>query len=54
MERLAKGFTWVGSLLLLIGILGGWRMFLRPEHLTSGDESVAASRFRHSLPVGGR
>ena len=32
-ERLAKGFTWVGSVLLLIGIAYNWRTFLRPEHL---------------------
>ncbi len=34
LERLAKGLTWVGSVLLLIGIASGWRTFLRPEHLT--------------------
>ncbi len=34
LERVAKGFTWIGSLLLLAGILFGWRTFLRPEHLT--------------------
>jgi 4-amino-4-deoxy-L-arabinose transferase-like glycosyltransferase len=34
LERTAKGFTWVGSLLLLIGIAANWRTFLRPEHLT--------------------
>ncbi|MGO9110410.1 MAG: ArnT family glycosyltransferase [Thermoguttaceae bacterium] len=34
LERLAKGYTWVGSLLLLIGLVCGWRIFLRSEHLT--------------------
>lgn len=34
LERVAKGLTWVGSLLLLIGIVAGRRVFLRPEHLT--------------------
>jgi hypothetical protein len=33
-ERLAKGCTWVGGLLLLVGLACGWRIFLRPEHLT--------------------
>jgi 4-amino-4-deoxy-L-arabinose transferase-like glycosyltransferase len=33
LERTAKGFTWVGSLLLLVGIAAHWRTFLRPEHL---------------------
>jgi 4-amino-4-deoxy-L-arabinose transferase-like glycosyltransferase len=33
LERAAKGFTWVGSLLLLFGISAHWRTFLRPEHL---------------------
>ena len=33
MERAAKGFTWVGSVLLLLGIAANWRTFLRPEHL---------------------
>jgi hypothetical protein len=34
LERLAKGYTWVGCVLLVIGVLGGWRVFLRSEHLT--------------------
>jgi hypothetical protein len=34
LERLAKGYTWIGSALLLIGLICGWRIFLRPEHLT--------------------
>ncbi len=34
LERLAKGCTWVGSALLLAGLVCGWRVFLRPEHLT--------------------
>ena len=34
LERLAKGFTWVGSFLLLVGLACAWRIFLRPEHLT--------------------
>ena len=34
LERLAKGYTWVGSVLLLVGLACGWRIFLRPEHLT--------------------
>ena len=34
LERLAKGCTWVGSFLLLVGLACGWRIFLRPEHLT--------------------
>ena len=34
LERLAKGCTWVGSVLLLVGLACGWRIFLRPEHLT--------------------
>ena len=34
LERLAKAFTWVGAVLLLIGLIGSWRIFLRPEHLT--------------------
>ena len=34
LERSAKGCTWVGSLLLLLGLACGWRIFLRPEHLT--------------------
>ncbi len=34
LERLAKGYTWVGSFLLLVGLACGWRIFLRPEHLT--------------------
>ncbi len=33
MERAAKGFTWVGSVLLLVGIAAKWRTFLRPEHI---------------------
>jgi hypothetical protein len=33
-ERLAKGCTWVGCVLLLIGLAWGWRVLLRPEHLT--------------------
>ena len=33
LERTAKGFTWVGSVLLLVGIAANWRTFLRPEHL---------------------
>jgi hypothetical protein len=33
-ERLIKGSTWIGSLLLLTGLVCGWRIFLRPEHLT--------------------
>jgi hypothetical protein len=34
LERLAKGCTWIGSFLLLVGLACGWRIFLRPEHLT--------------------
>ncbi len=34
LERLAKACTWVGSALLLVGLVCGWRVFLRPEHLT--------------------
>ena len=34
LERLAKAYTWVGSVLLLVGLACGWRIFLRPEHLT--------------------
>jgi hypothetical protein len=34
LERLAKGFTWVGCVLLLAGICVTWRTFVRPEHLT--------------------
>jgi hypothetical protein len=34
LERAAKGFTWVGCVLLLAGIGFAWRTFLRPEHLT--------------------
>ncbi len=34
LERLAKGYTWMGSFLLLIGLACGLRVFLRPEHLT--------------------
>jgi hypothetical protein len=34
LERLLKGVTWVGSALLLMGLVGGRRIFLRPEHLT--------------------
>jgi hypothetical protein len=34
LERMAKACTWVGSLLLLIGLLRAWRILLRPEHLT--------------------
>jgi hypothetical protein len=34
LERLAKGCTWIGSVLLLLGLACGWRIFLRPEHLT--------------------
>lgn len=33
LERLAKGCTWVGSVLLLTGLVCGWRILLRPEHL---------------------
>ena len=34
LERVAKGCTWAGSVLLLIGLACAWRIFLRPEHLT--------------------
>jgi hypothetical protein len=34
LERLVKGATWVGSALLLVGLVCGWRILLRPEHLT--------------------
>ncbi len=34
LERLVKAYTWVGSVLLLVGLVCGWRIFLRPEHLT--------------------
>jgi len=34
LERVAKGYTWLGSSLLLAGLVCGWRVFLRPEHLT--------------------
>lgn len=34
LERLVKGATWVGSFLLLVGMAWGWRILLRPEHLT--------------------
>ena len=34
LERLVKGCTWMGSFLLLVGLACGWRIFLRPEHLT--------------------
>ena len=34
LERSAKGATWIGGLLLLVGIVSGWRNFLRAEHLT--------------------
>jgi hypothetical protein len=34
LERLAKGLTWVGSILLLTGLACSWRIFLRPENLT--------------------
>jgi hypothetical protein len=34
LERLVKGCTWVGGILLLIGLACSWRIFLRPEHLT--------------------
>ncbi len=34
LERSAKGATWIGGLLLLVGIVSGWRTFLRAEHLT--------------------
>ena len=34
LERLAKGYTWVGGILVLVGLACGWRIFLRPEHLT--------------------
>jgi hypothetical protein len=33
-ERFIKGFTYVGSVLTLIGVLSCWRVFLRREHLT--------------------
>ena len=33
LERLAKGCTWVGGVLLLVGAACGWRILLRPEHL---------------------
>ena len=34
LERLAKACTWIGGFLLLVGLAGSWRLFLRPEHLT--------------------
>ena len=34
LERLVKGYTWVGGFLLLVGLVSAWRIFLRPEHLT--------------------
>src|SRR5208283_5365139 len=33
-ERFVKGCTWVGSVLLLVGLICGRRIFLRSEHLT--------------------
>jgi hypothetical protein len=33
LEGLAKSCTWVGGLLLLIGLTRGWRILIRPEHL---------------------
>ena len=34
LERLVKGCSWMGSFLLLVGLVCSWRIFLRPEHLT--------------------
>ena len=50
LERMAKAYTWVGCFLLLAGIAGGWRVFLRPEHLTIFCMSLlllAISRIRY-------
>jgi hypothetical protein len=33
LERLVKGCTWAGGFLLLAGLVCGWRILLRPEHL---------------------
>ncbi|MGO9107647.1 MAG: glycosyltransferase family 39 protein [Thermoguttaceae bacterium] len=41
LERLVKGCTWVGSLLLLVGLVCGWRILLRSEHLTLFCMSLA-------------
>jgi len=34
LERVVKACTWIGGLLLLIGMARAWRILLRPEHLT--------------------
>ncbi len=34
LERFVKGCTWIGGFLMLAGLVCGWRIFLRPEHLT--------------------
>ena len=50
LERLLKGCTWVGSLLLLVGLACSWRTFLRPEHLTLFGMNlllVVVSRIRY-------
>lgn len=50
LERLAKAYTWVGGFLLLVGLVCGWRIFLRPEHLTLCCMSLfllAISRIRY-------
>ena len=33
LERLVRGCTWAGGFLLLVGLVCGWRILLRPEHL---------------------
>ena len=50
LERMAKAYMWVGCFLLLVGIGCGWRIFLRPEHLTIFCMSLlllAISRIRY-------
>jgi hypothetical protein len=52
LERLVKSCTWVGGALLLIGLVCGWRVFFRPEHLTLLCLSVSllvVTRIRYGI-----
>jgi hypothetical protein len=55
MELVAIACTWVGSLLLLVGLVSRWRIFLRPEHRTlllMNLLLLLVSRIRYGTVVG--
>ncbi len=55
MERVAKACTWIGCLLLLVGLARAWRIFLRPEHLVLCGMNLSLlliSRIRYATVVG--